>query len=384
MRRLRFAALFVLSAALLSACTAREQAAADSTPTRVRVASFNIFELGVNKLDEVDSSGSPSNPQLLAAASIVQEIRPEILLLNEIDVSPDDPALAARRFATEFLSVGPEAIRYPYIYAARSNTGELSGFDLNRDGTVATEADVGTRTYGDDSWGYGTYEGQYGMAILSQHPLDTASVRSFRMFRWVDLPDAHIPEGWYSADVLAQFRLSSKTHWDMPVVIGADTLHLLASHPTPTGFDGDEDRNGRRNYDEVGFWKHYLDDSQQIHDDQGEAGGLHADASFVIMGDLNAAPDREVPAFASAPAIAQLLQHARVQDPAMLTGKSTTRSATGSRIDYVLPSVNLRIADGGVFRPDSLSDPAGGVRGAIASDHRLVWVDLILGTLRAP
>ncbi len=349
-----------------------------TTQTTVRVATFNIFELGLAKLDERDSTGAQSNAQLLAAASIIRELRPEILLLNEIDALPQDPALAARRFEAEFLAPGSNAIRYPYIYSARTNTGDLSGYDLNRDGVIASAADVGTRTHGDDSWGYGTYDGQYGMAVLSQFPLDTMAVRSFRMFRWIDLPNANIPTGWYSDEVLEQFRLSSKTHWDVPVIVGADTLHLLASHPTPTGFDGDEDRNGRRNYDEVGFWKYYLDQSEAIRDDRGVAGGLAMNASFVIMGDLNAAPDRDAPMFAPAPAITQLLQHARVRDPAMLTGQSTTRSATGSRIDYVLPSANLRVTGGGVFRPDSLTNPADAVRGAIASDHRLVWVDLAL------
>lgn len=367
-----------LAGALLLACNSANVPVIDTDQTSVRVAAFNIFELGLTKLDERDSSGAPANEQVLAAASIIREIRPAILLLNEIDALPNDPALTARRFEAEFLATGPDSIRYPFIYSARTNTGDLSGYDLNRDGVVATAADVGTRTHGDDSWGYGTYDGQYGMAILSQYPLDTAAVRAFRMFRWKDLPNANIPPGWYSDEILEQFRLSSKTHWDVPVIVGTDTLHLLASHPTPTGFDGDEDRNGRRNYDEVGFWKHYLDNSDVIRDDRGATGGLGTQSYFVIMGDLNAAPDREAPEFAPAPAIMQLLQHVRVQDPAMLTGKSTTRSPTGSRIDYVLPSANLRVTGGGVFRPDSLTNPADAIRGAVASDHRMVWVDLAL------
>ncbi len=378
MRLNALTALAAFALALLLACSTANAPTTEAEKTTVRVASFNIFELGLTKLDERDSTGAPSNAQVLAAASIIQEIRPEILLLNEIDAMPDDPALAARRFEAEFLAIGADSIRYPYIYSARTNTGDLSGYDLNRDGVVATAADVGTRTHGDDSWGYGTYDGQYGMAILSQYPLDTAAVRSFRMYLWKDLPNANIPAGWYSDEILEQFRLSSKTHWDVPVLIGSDTLHLLASHPTPSGFDGEEDRNGRRNYDEVGFWKHYLDNSNAIRDDRGVVGGLNAQSAFVIMGDLNASTDRDAPSFAPAPAIMQLLQHARVQDPDMLTGKSTTRSATGSRIDYVLPATGLRVTGGGVFRPDSLTNPADAVRGAVASDHRIVWVDIAL------
>jgi endonuclease/exonuclease/phosphatase family metal-dependent hydrolase len=349
-----------------------------AAPTSVRVATFNIFELGVAKLDERDSAGAPANAQLLAAAAILQEVRPDIVLLNEIDALPDDHALAARRFVAEFLAVGPDSIVYPYVYSAATNTGELSGYDLNRNDTVATADDVGTRTHGDDSWGYGTYPGQYGMAILSRFPIDTAAIRTFRLFPWKDLPNAHLPDGWYSAEILAQFRLSSKSHWDVPVLVGTDTLHLLASHPTPPVFDGDEDRNGRRNYDEVGFWAHYLDNSAAIRDDRGVTGGLAAGRSFVILGDLNAPPDQPDSQYGNGPAIRQLLDDARIQDPPQVTGRPTAFFNRGTRADYVLPAASLRVLDGGVVWPDSTTDAAGAARAATASDHRLVWLDLAL------
>jgi len=33
--------------------------------------------------------------------------------------------------------------------------------------------------------------------------------------------------------------------------MGGQVIHILASHPTPPVFDGVEDRNGRRNHDEI-------------------------------------------------------------------------------------------------------------------------------------
>ncbi len=39
-------------------------------------------------------------------------------------------------------------------------------------------------------------------------------------------------------------RLSSKSHWDVPINVNGRVLHVLASHPTPPVFDGPEDRNG--------------------------------------------------------------------------------------------------------------------------------------------
>ncbi len=73
------------------------------------------------------------------------------------------------------------------------------------------------------------------------------------------------------------FRLSSKSHWDVPVKVGNKTIHILASHPTPPSFDGAEDRNGKRNHDEIRFWKDYISDSsnQYIYDDKGVKGGFN-------------------------------------------------------------------------------------------------------------
>ena len=362
-----------LSALLLAAC-------ADAPPPErtVRVATFNIFELGEHKLDDRDAAGVLRDSQVVAAAEIIRELRPDVLLLNEIDAPPDDPARVARRFAREVLATGPNAIDYPFVYAAHTNTGELSGFDLNRDGVVATAADLGMQAHGDDSWGFGTYPGQYGMAVLSRHPIDTAAVRTFRLFLWRDLPGAHMPDGWFAPEVLPLVRLSSKSHWDVPVLMQGDTLHLLASHPTPPVFDGNEDRNGRRNFDEIGFWARYLEGHPALRDDLGTSGGLRRGAAFVIAGDLNASPDATESWYDGQPAIAQLLRSPHVQAPAGHDGRPTASFLGGTRVDYVLPAAWLQVKDAGVVWPDSLQDPAGASRAHRASDHRLVWVDLAL------
>ncbi len=105
------------------------------------------------------------------------------------------------------------------------------------DGVTATDEQVGHREHGSDSYGYGIYPGQYSMAVLSKYPLLESSARSFRLFRWVDLPGNLIPTGWFTEDELSVYRLSSKSHWDLPVRIGDKRVHLLVSHPTPTGND---------------------------------------------------------------------------------------------------------------------------------------------------
>ncbi len=108
--------------------------------------------------------------------------------------------------------------------------------------------------------------------------------------------------------------LSSKSHWDVPIDVDGEVVHVLASNPTAPTSDGAEDRNGLRNADEIRFWADYVDGAETswIVDDAGVAGGLDPDAEFVIVGDLNADP---VDGDSLPGAIQQLLDLDRVQDP---------------------------------------------------------------------
>jgi hypothetical protein len=219
-----------------------------------------------------------------------------------------------------------------------------------------------------------------------------------------DNPATPEPADWYSPDELDVFRLSSKSHWDLPVRIDDQVVHLLASHPTPPVFDGPEDRNGTRNFDEIRFWADYVTGgptSRYIYDDDGRVGGLPRGASFVIVGDQNSDPldGDSIPGAAQ-----QLLEHPRVnvtvtpdsegaveqsalQGGANLTHRSDPRFDTADfadtapgnlRADYVLPSSQLLIKDAGVFWPLA-DDPLFRLVGTFpfpSSDHRLVWVDV--------
>ena len=161
---------------LLTACGTETVRDTTSAMDSVRVATFNVQELSASKLAQVDSAGVGADSQLIAAAGVIRRVRPDILLLNEVDYLDDDPLRAARLFLERYLAVGGASITYPYQYAAPTNTGILSGLDLDRNGVTADSALLGDRAYGDDSWGFGVYPGQYGMAILSRYPIDTAAV----------------------------------------------------------------------------------------------------------------------------------------------------------------------------------------------------------------
>ena len=400
-----FAFVLTLQFAALSAFAAGPKSAG---PRAVRFASFNIEVLSAEKLRSVDSQGRGAHPQLLKAAEILQRIRPDVLLVNEIDYDgPDDDVPAstagagsaaslnsAVRFRDLYLHVGQngqEPLNYPNLFYRPSNTGIPTGRDLDNDGTTDGPA---------DAYGYGKYPGQYGMALYSRHPIDASAARTFRKFLWADMPNNLMPDGkngkpeFYSPDEAALFRLSSKSHWDVPVRIGRSTLHVLASHPTPPIFDGPEDSNGRRNFDEIRLWSDYIsagDRAAYIRDDSGKSGGLPADADFIVMGDLNADPVRNEQAYGK-PAVRQLLDLPNVQDPGPRSEGSPLaaheielddylpyRTSKFGRIDYCLPSRGLKLAGSGVFwpKPDDplyrlVSDPEP------ASDHYAVWIDLVL------
>ncbi len=111
------------------------------------------------------------------------------------------------------------------------------------------------------------------MAVYSKYPIDLDAVRTFQNFKWKDMPGNRMPPGWYTTEEQAILPVSSKSHWDLPISIGKRTVHFLVSHPTPPVFDGAEDRNGRRNFDEIRLWADYITPGAggYIYDDVGGA-----------------------------------------------------------------------------------------------------------------
>ncbi len=378
-----------LALVLIAPVVSHPAAAAEGTA--IRVAVFNIRELGRGKLDTVDAAGRGTDAQLRNAAEIIQRIAPDVLLVNEIDFDAGDRA-NARLFLERYLRIGQrgqQGIDYPYLFFEAVNTGEPTGLDLDRDGRRDGPADC---------YGFGNYPGQYGMALYSRLLIDACDARTFRLLAWHTVPGHLMPDGrggkpsWYSPEAAAKLRLSSKSHWDVPVIVGGARLHLLASHPTPPVFDGDEDRNGRRNFDEIRLWADYLSGGERaayLIDDAGHRGALPEAASFVILGDLNADPVNDQAPYGST-AIGQLLNHPRVRDPKPgsaggrraagdYAGPKELRTSAWGRLDYVLPSRDLKVVDAGVFWPgpdDPLRELVDGE--AAASDHRLVWVDVVM------
>ncbi|MFI9767894.1 endonuclease/exonuclease/phosphatase family protein [Streptomyces sp. NPDC052415] len=401
----RRTALASLAGAALAGTAAWPASAAERHGRAVRFATFNA---SLNRSAEgalVADLSTPDNVQARNVAETIQRVDPDVLLINEFDYVAGGAAV--RLFRDNYLAVGQrgaEPVRYPYAFTAPVNTGVASGLDLDgRGGAVTTP---GSDAYGQDAFGYGWFPGQYGMVVLSKYPIATHAVRTFQRFLWKDMPGHLMPPGYYSAEATAVFRLSSKSHWDVPVRIGRDTVHFLVSHPTPPTFDGPEDRNGRRNHDEIRLWADYVGGRRRgayLYDDRGVRGGLRPGSRFVLAGDQNADPHDgdsyggairlllDHPAIrppAGPPSSAGAVEAARLQgganashtgDPAHDTADFNDTAPGNLRVDYVLPSRGLTPGANGVFWPTS-DDPlhrlVGGGANVPTSDHRLVWQDV--------
>ncbi len=344
----------------------------------IRFATFNAALSGPNARTLSQRLEDGEDPGLKKIAAIVQRVRPDVLLIQEFDHDPT--GTLARQFRERYLEVDQgetRAITFDHAYSPPVNTGLPTGLDLDGDGYTDGPA---------DTHGWGKYPGQYGMLLLSRFRIMESDVIDWREKTWGRLPFSLYPKRYYPGGAYDVLRLSSKTHAWVPLRRGDQQFAVLLSHPTPPVFDGEEDRNGRRNFDEIGLLV------QMLHRFDGPA---------VVLGDLNADPaDGE----SRTRAVTQLLEHDRLQDPqprsdggaaaatrdrqandthagdpALDTADWDDRTDGGSgnlRVDYVLPTLEWEVTAAGVFwpTPDEADAEWIGV-----SDHRLVWVEAVLG-----
>nr|WP_300018572.1 endonuclease/exonuclease/phosphatase family protein [uncultured Roseobacter sp.] len=303
--------------------------------------------------------------QITATLQVIAEAHPDVLVLQGFDYDLTGAALMAYQRALTAWD-----IEFPYSFAARPNTGMATGLDMDGDGRRG-----GPR----DAQSYGRFSGQGGMAVLSRYPINTDAVQDFSAMLWRDFPDALLPreddEPFPSEDAQAIQRLSTTAHWVVPIdVPDIGRVTIMTFHASPPVFDGPEDRNGRRNHDEITFWQHYL---------AGTFGPAPQDR-FILMGDFN--QDRRGGEGIKA-AITTTLDDPRLQDP--LPRSTGSDIITGDpfdtvdwddpvpgnlRVDYVLPSADWRVLGSGVLWPDPETPLGQAVE--IASRHRLVWVDI--------
>lgn len=336
----------------------------------VRVASFNteLQRRGPGVLLRDIQRGEDA--QVAAVVGVIARVRPDILALQGIDWDLEGRALDA--LAGRLAEAGAD---YPHRLALRPNSGLASGLDLDGDGKRGGPG---------DSQGYGHFTGQGGIAVLSRFPILSDEVQDFSDLLWRDLPGALLPRHpdgmpFPSPEALAVQRLSSTGHWAVPIALPSGVrLTLLTFQAGPPVFDGPEDRNGRRNHDEVVFWENYLN---------GAFGAAPA-RQFVIAGGANLDPHDGAGRHA---AIRALLADPRLTDPRPASEGAARAGDQGHdgpdrldtvdwdgpgrlRVDYALPSSDWTVSGAGVFWPGP-GEP-GRDAALRASRHRLVWVDL--------
>ena len=280
--------------------------------------------------------------QIDAVLGLIAGAAPDILVLQGVDYDLQGAALNA--LAGAIAQTGPD---YPHRFALPPNAGRQTGLDLDGNGKTGEAR---------DAQGYGRFFGAGAMAILSRHPILTDGVQDYTAMLWRDLPGALLPmtkDGPFPSDDAQQVqRLSSNGHWVVPVdVPGLGAVTLLTFHATPPVFDGPEDRNGKRNHDEIMFWDRYL------------AGAFDPPPAnrFVLLGGANLDPDKGE---GLKSAITTLLTHPQLKDPTPDRKTAQFDEIGSMRVDYLLPSTDWRVVGTG-----SAEDPA-------ASRHSLIWVDL--------
>ncbi|WP_254898989.1 endonuclease/exonuclease/phosphatase family protein [Thalassococcus arenae] len=270
-----------------------------------------------------------------AAIAELAAMGADIVVLTHVDYDAGHAALTALRDRLR-----SEGVDYPHLFALRPNSGTPTGRDMDGDGRLG-----GPR----DAQGYGRFAGQGGLAVLSRLPFGPAVDMSPML--WRDLPGSRIAADDPGHDIQ---RLSSTGHWRLPVQTPSGTLTLIVLAATPPVFDGPEDRNGRRNADEIALAGLMLDGVLP--------GGLERPDWPVIVGNLNLDPDR---GDGLRSAVQALLTHSRLQDP--LPGLATVRwdSAGSMRVSYVLPGSAFTVTGAAVRNAVDGNGP-----------HRPVWVDL--------
>ena len=313
---------------------------------------------------------SGKDEQIAAVLTVIVTAQPDILALQGFDYDLEHHALSAFQNA-----LADRGHAMPYAFSTVPNAGLATGLDMDGNGRT-NEAR--------DAQGYGRFTGQGGMAVLSRYPI--SEVHDFTGFLWKDLPGAIPPSEngapFPSPQAFAAQRLSSVAHWDVAVNLPDNkVLHLLTFHATTPVFDGEEDRNGRRNHDEIAFWQRYLDNALPVTAPNGPV---------VIAGDANLDPEDGDGRQA---AIRRLLRDPRLQDPMprrLVAEEAVDATHSGDpaldtvdwpdpvpgdlRVSYVLPAAELEVTDAGVLWPAN-GEPLHTVV-TTASRHRLVWVDL--------
>ena len=302
------------------------------------------------------------DPQVAAAVAVIARANPDVLLLTGIDY---DLGLAALRALRDRLA-GAGAV-YPDLFALQPNTGVPTGTRHRRRRPALADRATPRATAASPAQG--------GMALLSR-----AAGRPRGEARFLRPALARPARGAVArrgAERCRHGRCSAcptTGHWDVALRRpAAAPLHLLAFAAAPPVFDGPEDRNGRRNHDEIAFWQALLDGALPMPPPPAALRGARRRQPRPCRrrGPARGDPGAAVPIRGfrirrrAAPAARTAATPGQTGDPALDTADWPEDGGPGNlRVDYVLPSAGLKVTGAGVFWPAPGALGAGGRRGA--------------------
>ena len=285
--------------------------------------------------------------QLSALAMIVDQVRPDILLLTKVDF---DAELRAAYAVQDFLG-------YAHSFALPPNSMVPTKFDLDGDGRKG------------DRQSWARYAGEGAMLLLSQYPLELRF--HLNDLLWKDVPKAQMPrraQGDPFPSMAAQevMKVVGIGLWVVNVLPNdaAPITLVLFQNQTPV-FDGSEDANGLRNRAQLGLLSAVMNGAY----------GAFPERGFALIGNTNLDPNRGA---GDRRAMARLLNDPRLQDakPLSALGQEVTAiwdKPGPMRVSYILPSKDWQVAQSTVVWPRD-----GPLRDAAeqASRHRMVWMDI--------
>ena len=294
--------------------------------------------------------------QIRAALRLIASIQPDILALQRFDW--DAELRAARAFQSALKAQGWEM---QHLLAPRPNTGVATGIDIDGDGQIGGPGDAQS---------YGAFAGQRGLLLLSRLPFSPKNSKDHSQIRWANVPKTRSTD---PPEIAKVQRLAYVAMLQTSVTWDRQSIYLLTFHASPPVFDGPEDRNGRRNADEIAYASGLID---------------QLPTPFVLLANTNLDPfDGE----GHNAVMRQLLAHPKLQDPqpASMGGQASANAQHRGparldtvdwpdprpgnlRVNYILPSRDLVVHDGGVHWP-AKARPA-----PHANSHRLVWQDVSL------
>ena len=290
----------------------------------------------------------------LASYTAALERNAPVLLYRDIIHGKSSQIRAARAFQAALNAQGWEM---PHLAAPRPNTGVASGVDIDGNGRIGGPGDAQS---------YGTFAGQRGLLLLSRLPFNAQDSQVL----WANVPQTRSPD---PPEIARVQRLAYVALLQTSITWRQHSISLLTFHASPPVFDGPEDRNGRRNADEITYAEALVDQLPR---------------PLVLLANTNLDP---IDGEGHNEDMSQLLAHPKLQDPkpASLGGQAAANTGHRGparldtvdsldprpgnlRVNYILPSRDFALHDGAVHWPaKELPDPQ-------SNSHRLIWQDVSL------